>query len=64
MTTLSLFTIAAPRTQRDQAVTKINFVPAVTITDRDFDVARHVKLLGVSAAAIVTLITTALFLFM
>ncbi|HQT89677.1 MAG TPA: hypothetical protein PK677_16290 [Acidiphilium sp.] len=65
MTTLSLHTApAAPRTQRDQAVAKINFVPPATIIDRDFDIARHVKLIGFSAATAVTLITAAVFLFM
>ncbi|OZB37891.1 MAG: hypothetical protein B7X48_15075 [Acidiphilium sp. 34-60-192] len=67
MTTLSLAAIAAttaPRTQRDQAVAKINFVPPATIIDRDFDIARHVKLLGFSAATAVSLITAAVFLFM
>ncbi len=63
-TSVAIAATTAPRTRRDQAVAKIKFVPAATIIDRDFDIARRVKLLGVSAATVVTLITAAVFLFM
>jgi hypothetical protein len=43
---------------------KIKFVRVPTIIDRDFDMANHVKLLGVIIASAVTLATSAVFLFM